>query len=88
MFPQGCLNHGLLKNVIADVIKSCMIIHDNNYASGKTTAYDLMNVHDMGKSIPGFIMNKRWQTVEFFSFADVDQKTAAENIISSLCAHP
>lgn len=65
MFPQGCCIHGLIKNVIADVIKSCVMIHDNNYAAGKTTAHDLINVHDMGKSISGFIMGKSQQTREF-----------------------
>lgn len=58
MFPQGCSIHGLIKNVIADVIKRCVMIHDNNYAAGKTSAHDLRTVHDMGKSLPGFIMDE------------------------------
>lgn len=62
MFPWGCRIHGLIKNVIADVIKRCGMIHDNNYAAGKTTACDLINVHDMGKSFPGFITVRSWQT--------------------------
>lgn len=40
------------------------MIHDNNYAAGKTTAHDLINVHDMEKSISGFIMGKSRQTQE------------------------
>lgn len=28
------------------------MIHDNNYAAGKTSAHDLRTVHDMGKSLP------------------------------------
>lgn len=60
MFPQGRRIHGLIKNVIADVIKRCVMIHDNNYAAGKTTPSDLVNVRGMAKSIPGFITDK-WQ---------------------------
>lgn len=52
MFPQGRRIHGLIKNVIADVIKRCVMIHDNNYAVGKTTPCDLVNVRGMAKSIP------------------------------------
>lgn len=40
------------------------MIHDNNYAAGKTTAHDLINVHDMGKSISGLIMGESQQTQE------------------------
>lgn len=50
MFPQGCRIHGLKKNVIADVIKRCVMIHDNNYAAGKTTAHDLLNVQEIRES--------------------------------------
>lgn len=64
MFPQGCSIHGLIKNVIADVIKRCVMIHDNNYAAGKTSAHDLTNVHDMGKSLPGIITDKTRQPRE------------------------
>lgn len=35
------------------------MIHDNNYAAGKTTPSDLVNVRGMAKSIPGFITDKR-----------------------------
>ncbi len=52
MFPQGCCIHGLIKNVIADVIKRCVMIHDNNYAAGKTTTRDLINEQDAGKVNP------------------------------------
>lgn len=58
MFPHGCSIHGLIKNVIANVIKRCVMIHDNNYAARKTSAHDLRNVHDMRKSLPGFITDK------------------------------
>lgn len=58
MYPQGCSIHGLIKTVIADVIKRCVMIHDNNYAAGKTSAHDLRTVHDIGKSLPGFITDK------------------------------
>lgn len=61
MFPQGRRIHGLIKNVIADVIKRCVMIHDNNYAVGKTTPCDLVNVCSMAKSIPGFITDNRRQ---------------------------
>lgn len=58
MFPQGCSIHGLIKNVIANVIKRCVMIHDNNYAARKTSAHDLRNVHDMRKSLSGFITDE------------------------------
>lgn len=35
------------------------MIHDNNYAAGKTTPPDLVNVRGMAKLIPGFITDKR-----------------------------
>lgn len=65
MFPQGCSIHRLIKNVIADVIKRCVMIHDNNYAAGKTSAHDLRTVHDMGKSLSGLITDETWQTQRF-----------------------
>lgn len=58
MFPLGCRIHGLIKNVITDSIKRSMMIHDNNYAVGKTTACDLINVQDTGNFIPEFITDK------------------------------
>lgn len=58
MFPHGCSMHGLIKNVIADVIKRCVMIHDNNYAAGKTSAHDLRTVHNRGKSSRGFITDE------------------------------
>lgn len=82
MFPQGCRIHGLIKNVIADVIKRCVMIHDNNYAAGKTTAHDLINVHDTGKSIPGFITDKSWQTQELST--DTDQNMATDDTADNL----
>lgn len=75
MFPQGRRIHGLIKNVIADVIKRCVMIHDNNYAVGKTTPCDLVNVRGMAKSIPGFITGKRQQTRRLL--ADTDRNAAA-----------
>lgn len=75
MFPQGRRIHGLIKNVIADVIKRCVMIHDNNYAAGKTTPCDLVNVRGMAKSIPGFITDKRRQTRRLP--ADTDRNAAA-----------
>lgn len=67
MFPQGCSMHGLIKNVIADVIKRCVMIHDNNYAAGKTSAHDLRAVHNRGKSSLGFITDETWQTRQFYT---------------------
>lgn len=88
MFPQGYRIHGLIKNVIADVIKRCVMIHDNNYAVGKTTAHDLINAHEMGKSIPGFITDKSWQTQE--CSLDIDQNMGTDDIADNLytCAYP
>lgn len=34
------------------------MIHDNNYAAGRTSARDPGNVHDVGKSLPAFITDK------------------------------
>lgn len=56
---------GLIKNVIADVIKRCVMIHDNNYAAGKTTPCDLVNVRAMAKSIAGFITDNARQSRRF-----------------------
>lgn len=66
MFPQGCLHSATnKKNVIADVIKRCVMIHDNNYAVGKKTTHDLINVRGArGKSIPDFITDKSGRTRE------------------------
>lgn len=75
MFPQGRRIHGLIKNVIADVIKRCVMIHDNNYAVGKTTPCDLVNVRGMAKSIPGFITDKRRRARQLP--ADADRNAAA-----------
>lgn len=67
MFPQGCSIRGTnKKNVIAHVIKRCMMIHDNNCAGGwwwgvLVTVHDLINSQDTGKSIPDFIMDKSGQ---------------------------
>lgn len=85
MFPQGCCIHGLIKNVIADVIKRCVMIHDNNYAVGKTTAHDLINVHDTGKSIPDFITDKLGQTQELCT--DTHQNMAADDTADNLYTH-
>lgn len=76
MFPQGCRIHRLIKNVIADVIKRCVMIHDNNYAAGKTTPCDLINVRGMAKSVPGFITDKSWQTRRLRT--DTDRSGAAD----------
>lgn len=85
MFPQGCCIHGLIKNVIADVIKRCMMIHDNNYAVGKTAARDLINVQDTGKSIPDFITDKSGQTQQLST--DTDQSMAADDTADNLYTH-
>lgn len=67
MFPQGCRIHGTnKKNLIADVIKRCVMIHGNNYAGGKTT-HDLINVQDTGKLIRDFIMDKSGQTQQVWT---------------------
>lgn len=48
--PQGRGVRGLIKNVIADVIKRRVMIPDNYDAAGRTSARDLRNVHHTGKS--------------------------------------
>lgn len=82
MFPQGCCIHGLIKNVIADVIKRCVMIHDNNYAVGKTNAHDRINVHDTRKSVPDFITDKSGQMQELFT--DADQNLVADDTPDNL----
>lgn len=59
-----------------------MMIHDNNYAVGKTTAHDLINVHDMGKSIPDFITDKEGQNQEYST--DTDQTMAVDDTVDKL----
>lgn len=50
-FPKAAAFVALIKKkLIADVIKRCIVIHDNNCTGGKITAYDLINVRGTGKS--------------------------------------
>lgn len=58
------------------------MIHDNNYAVGKTNAHDRINVHDTRKSVPDFITDKSGQMQELFT--DADQNLVADDTPDNL----
>lgn len=58
------------------------MIHDNNYAAGKTSARDLGAVHDTAKSLLGFITDQTRGTRQLPTDTDRDLRLRSDGCIS------